>query len=77
MGLAITFRFAIHPKMVQERNVLKIHLQYNLELHAKQSVFIRESFKKKLREGKQAGGGHSLKEIAEDSPLVTVSKSGA
>ncbi len=50
--------------------MLKIHLQYNPELHKKQEKLIRESFQKKLREGKTPSTGLPLKEIAEDSTLL-------
>ena len=33
---------------LQERYVLKVHLQYNPELHRKQKSLIKESFMKKL-----------------------------
>ena len=54
--------------------MLKIHHQYNPELHAKQEKLIRESFQKKLREGKTTSTGLPLKEIAEDSSLLGTPK---
>ena len=46
---------------MQEKYVLKINLQYNPELHRKQEKLIRESFQKKLKEGKTHSTGLSLK----------------
>lgn len=50
--------------------MLKIHLQPDPQLHAKQSSLISFSFQRKLKQGKTTSGGLSLKEISEDSPLV-------
>ena len=55
---------------MQEKWVLKVHHQYSPELHAKQEKLIRESFQKKLKEGKTPSTGLPLKEISEDSTLL-------